>query len=237
MVCCATQMKNLAVLARDGEIGKVVDLLFDDHLWAIRHLVVDTGGWLTGKRVLLSPHSVEFLRPDEGCVQVALARKQVEGAPEVDTDRPVSRQQEAALYDYYGYPYYWAGGGAWGAAGLPVPFPAAGRAGGVMGAAAHDTIPPPSSTEGDPNLRSCEEVMGYCIEASDGSIGHVEDFMFDPSSWHLRHIMVDTRNWLPGRHVLVDPASILAVDWNEREVRVRLTRKQVKAAPQPQDVT
>lgn len=237
MVCSATQMKNRAVLARDGEIGKVVDLLFDDHLWVIRHLVVDTGGWLTGKRVLLSPHSVELTGPDEGYIQVALARKQVEGAPDVETDRPVSRQQEAALYDYYGYPYYWAGGSAWGLAGFPMPSAAAGRAGGIMGAAAADETPPPRREEGDPNLRSCKEVMGYHIEAADGSIGHVEDFMFDPDSWHLRHIMVDTRNWLPGRHVLVEPGSIVAVDWNAREVRVRLTRQQVKAAPQPQDAT
>lgn len=233
MLCSAKELKNFAIVARDGEIGKVKDLLFDDALWVVRHLVVDTGGWLTGRTVLVSPHAVQRVDLDGRRVEVALARKQVEEAPGIESDRPVSRQHEMALYDYYGYPYYWAGASAWGMAAFPLPAVTDRGAGGGAGRQGEPDAGRSGRRDQDnPHLRSCAEVTDYRIEASDGAIGHVQDFLVDPRSWHVRDIVVDTRNWLPGRHVLVEPATIEAVDWNERQVRVRLTRGQVKAAPE-----
>jgi hypothetical protein len=74
-------------------------------------------------------------------------------------------------------------------------------------------------------------VTGYGIEASDGDIGHIDDFLFDDRSWQIRYAVVDTRNWLPGRLVLVSPQWITSVDWNRRHVHVKVTRDAVKASP------
>ena len=230
MLFSTGKLDGFVIAAADGEIGTVRHAYFDDERWVIRHLVVQAGSWLKGRHVLVSPHAVTGIEPDRKRLLVSLTRAQVEQAPDIDTDKPVSRQQEARYYDYYGYPYYWAGAGLWGAAALPLAYvPLAGTI------AANRNGEPPASAQqrdsrGDPHLRSTVEVAGYEIEAIDGSIGAVEDFLFDASSWAILHVVVDTRKWLPGRKVLIDPAEIASVDWPRRHVRVRLTREQVKAS-------
>jgi hypothetical protein len=208
-------------------------MYFDDERWTVRDLVVDTGGWLTGRHVLISPHAVEQTDRQQGKLVVSLTREQVRNAPSVDTDRPVSRQQEQAQYDYYGYPYYWSGPGLWG----PIAYPLAYVPPGALSAdrpagAGQDPSAGGGRREDDPHLRSASEVTGYHIEASDGSIGHVEAFLFDDQDWRIRHAVVDTGNWLPGRKVLIDPDSIASVDWAQRQVRLNLTRERVESAPE-----
>ncbi len=234
MLCSIKQLGGYAVAAQDGEVGKVAHAYFDDRLWTIRHLVAGTGTWLSGRDVLISPHAVQRIDEERRQVAVNLTRRQVEQAPDIDTDKPVSRQQEARYYDYYGYPYYWGGAGLWGPAAFPM------GAGAVVAMASTEgtsTLPPDRQTQdrgeqGDPHLRSSAEVTGYAVEARDGGIGHVEDILFDPQSWAIRHVVIDTRNWLPGRKVLVEPAAIEDVDWSGRQVRVNLTREAVKASPE-----
>jgi hypothetical protein len=85
---------------------------------------------------------------------------------------------------------------------------------------------------GDPHLRSAEEVAGYHIHANDGEIGHVEDFIVGDGSWTVRYMLVDTRNWLRGRKVLVAPAWIKSVSWLEGKVDVNLTKEQIKNSPE-----
>jgi len=82
-----------------------------------------------------------------------------------------------------------------------------------------------------PRLRSADEVEGYHIAASDGEIGHVETFLIDDAAWAIRYMVVDTRNWLPGRKVLVSPAWIQGISWSQNEVTVDLTREQIKNSP------
>jgi hypothetical protein len=97
----------------------VHELYFDDETWAIRYLTVDTGGWLGGRRVLISPFSIVRTDWDARRLDVALTKKQVEDSPNIDTHRPVSRQHEAAYLGYYGFPYYWGGPFLWGTAYYP----------------------------------------------------------------------------------------------------------------------
>ena len=65
---------------------------------------------------------------------------------------------------------------------------------------------------GGPDLHSARTVAGYCLAARDGDIGHVEDFLLDSEAWVIRYIIVDARNWLPGKHVLVSPGWIRDVE-------------------------
>lgn len=236
MLCSAKDLKNWEVAARDGDIGKVREIYFDDRRWTVRYLVVDTGGWLSGRRVLLLPHVVERFDAERQRLVVTLDRKEVEDAPGIDTDRPVSRQQELAQYDYYGLPYYWSGTGLWGAAAYPPAFGGFGTAQPPL--SAQDAGADPGSDrlqEDDAHLRSSKAVTGYRIAARDGEIGHLEDLLFDDRSWEIRHAVVETRNWLPGPQVLLAPADIEQIDWAERHLRVRLTREQVKAARARED--
>ncbi|MBU8536577.1 PRC-barrel domain containing protein [Falsiroseomonas tokyonensis] len=225
-----------SVKATDDSIGSVHDILFDDQDWAVRWLVVDTGSWLPGRKVLL-PTSV-LGRPDTatGAVSVTAVREQVKDSPGRSEDEPVSRQMETEVYGYYGWSPYWhAGTAAFSGTLLPVPGEAAAAPTPGQGTMNAGETPPGAGAAqrqaGDPHLRSMKEVTGYYIRANDDDIGHVEEFLLDEAGWAIRYIVVDTRNWWPGKQVLLAPKWIREVDWGERKLRVDITREQVEAGP------
>jgi len=236
-------LNGYTLAAEDGEIGHLREAYFDDAGWTVRHLVVETGGWLSGRSVLISPHAVRSLDHTERCLHVSLTRGQVEGAPSIDSDRPVSRQYEIAAYDFYGYPYYWGGTSLWGMMDMPMggaiaPFgaPLTGslleprREPGASGTVARE-IAEAERDAADPHLRSSAEVIGYDLAANDGSIGHVDDFLLDEGSWRIVLLVVDTHNWLPDQLVLLPPSSVERVDWGTRQAHVKISRQAVKDSP------
>ncbi len=219
------------IVARDGEIGSVRDTYFDDESWAVRYLVVDTGNWLPGRLVLISPASVAAI--GDGHVRVDLSREQVQRAPGTEGHQPVSRLYEQSHAIYYGYPYYWAGPYLWGPVATPLAAPPAtpDRMPGASESGAAAAARQQAEREAEQShLRSSAEVVGYQIQATDGTIGHVEDFLLDDRSWAITDMVVDTRNWLPGKNVRVPPSAIEEVDWNNKQVRVRLTRDEIRQA-------
>src|ERR1039458_279431 len=197
MLTNATHLKGLAIRATDGELGTVEQFYFDDETWAIRYLIVETGGWLGGRRVLISPFSVIQTDWEARQLDVALTKQQVENSPEIDMHQPVSRQHEAAYLGYYGYPCYWGGPYLWG----PAFYPAGLKS--PTNAFAEATAARARQESTDSHLRSSEAVTGYNIEAADGEIGHVDGFVVDDEAWAIRYIEVATRNWWPGKKVLV----------------------------------
>lgn len=221
MLRAANHLKGTSIAARDGEVGSVQDLYFDDHSWTIRYLVVDTGTWLPGRQVLVSPRSVMTMT-EEDKVPVSLTKDQVEHSPSTDVDKPVERQFEEEYSQYYGYPYYWTGPYRWGATAYP-------GEGVLTPELAAGVIP---ERGGDPSLRSVRNVTGYYIEATDGDLGHVDDFIVDTSEWAIRYMIVDTRNWWPGKKVLVSPEWISEVSWPESRVYVDMSREAIKSAPE-----
>jgi sporulation protein YlmC with PRC-barrel domain len=217
-------LKGNNIVATDGDIGKAADFYFDDKSWTIRYLVADTGNWLLGRKVLLSPIALGKADFSTGRINVTLTKKQVEESPSIDTDKPVSRQHEAYYHDYYGYPYYWSGPYLWGSMyypGLP-----------VDDQQRVEERRAEREEAGDSHLRSAAHVTGYHIEASDGDIGHVEDFIIDDETWEIRYLVVDTRNWLPGKKVLIAPRWIDRVSWEDSKVYVSLSREAIKNAPE-----
>src|SRR5450631_4316710 len=161
MLTNSSHLKNFAIRATDGELGTVTDFYFDDETWGIRYLVVDTGGWLGGREVLISPISV--IRTDWQARQldVSLTKKQVEGSPDIRTHEPVSRQHEAAYLGYYGYGNYWGGPYIWGPASYP------GSLAISPGVAAQTTPDSIRKVSTDSHLRSSSAVTGYSIDAAD----------------------------------------------------------------------
>ena len=225
----ASGFKGLTIAATDGDIGSVNDLYFDDLSWTIRYLVVDTGTWLPGRQVLISPLSV---RQVDDKILVDLTRNQVQNSPPVEADKPVNRQQEEAIARYYDQRYYWEGPYRWGLLAYPgmPPVPTAPIPADAMGEemAARERETP----SGDPTLRSSRDVTGYYIAALDGEIGHVDDFLVEDRAWAIRYLLVATRNWWPGKKVLISPEWIKTVSWADSQVEVDLRRDEIKAAPE-----
>jgi len=230
MLRTLSRVNGCTLGATDGDVGSVVDCYLDDQSWTVRHLVVDTGRWLPGRQVLISPLSIARTDWEQGRIAVNLARRQIEKSPSIDADRPISRQREMEYYGYYGLPYYWTGPYRWGAWGAPSAF-AEGYAGPPPGDEPTSPGPPPRE-EGDPHLRSAETVRGYGIEARDGAIGNVEDFVVDDQDWAIRYLIVDTGGWLPGKRVLVSPDWIERISWPESRVFVGLLRAGVQDSPE-----
>jgi hypothetical protein len=216
------EVKGYVLAAKDGEIGRCKDFLFDDEQWTIRYMVADTRKWIPGRKVLISPISLEDPDWTSKRLPVHLTKLQIEKAPLLKDHEPVSRQDEVSLHRYYGHPYYWVGTGFWGFEATP----------GALRAAAEERVTVPPEPEGDPHLRSADEVTGYHFEATDGEIGHVEDFIIDDDAWTIRYLVVDTRNWLPGRKVLIAPLWAEGFDWVERKVFVDLTQEQIRNSPE-----
>lgn len=206
-------MLGFTVHASDGDVGQVSDLYLDDRDWIVRYIIVETGSWLLGRRVLLLPAMVDLPRWQAGEFPVDLTQEQIRNSPDVDLAKPVSRQMEQELYDYYRWVPYW-------------------RTGGRALAAAVKAQAEREQDRGDPHLRSAKEVMGYHIQARDGEIGYVKDFFLEPDYWAIRYVLVNTRSWLPGRDVLIAHQCLNKVDWAEAKAYVDLTRQQVKESPE-----
>ncbi|WP_020177333.1 PRC-barrel domain-containing protein [Methyloferula stellata] len=222
-------MKGYAIAATDGRIGTVSDFLFDDTNWQIRWLIVDTGDWLSGRKVLLTPMMLGQLDPKGHAFTVELTMQQVKDSPDVDTDRPVSRQIETNIYDYYGWSPYWGNGsftdsyGYVGATWTEAP---------KQGIAPTDkNMADARKSADDPHLRSIEAVTGYHIHANDGEIGHVDDFILEDADWSVHYLVVDTKNWWPGKKVLISPKSVRNIDWLAKVVNVDADRQRVKDSP------
>jgi uncharacterized protein YrrD len=233
----AKDLKNFSIQANDGEIGHVKDLYFDDDAWAMRYLVVETGTWLSSRKVLISPMAVQD--PDwlSKSLGVSLTMKQIEKSPDVDTDKPVSRQNEEQYFGYYGYPYYWGGQGLWGEGMYPyssLPDNVTGRTDWLERQREDELALRAERARhrhDDPHLRSCNAVVGYHVEARDGEIGHVAGFLMDELTWAIRFIVVDTSNWWMGHKVLIAPGWITGVHWTSETVSVNVNREDIQAAP------
>ncbi len=220
------------VTATDGDIGHVKEVFFDDRNWAIRYMVVDAGSWLNSREVLLSPYSVVPPVGGDKHIQVALTRDQIKNSPDVDTHQPVSRQHELELLRHYQYPAYWNGSDMWDMNALPYPPVMA------VGSDDNHVEPAGAATAAEVHLRSSAHVTGYEIQASDDSIGDVQDFIFDDENWAIRYLVVDTSKWWTlGRKVLIGMHWVQNIDWSTQKVHVHLTRAQVKSSPPFEDVS
>lgn len=213
-----SDLRQYAIHATDGDIGRPEEVYFDDGTWAIRYLVVNTGTWLLGRRVLITPVAIGNLDDSTRILSLNLTRGRVKDSPPVDTEKPISRQYEEEYHRHYGWPRYWNASLMPGPRIAPPPL-----------------LTPPPGVEAhveNLHLRSSAEVTGYYIEARDGEIGHVEDFIIDDRDWVVRYLEVDTQNWWPGKKVLVGLAWVEHISWAEGKVSVNLARAVIKSAPE-----
>ncbi|HET7633432.1 MAG TPA: PRC-barrel domain-containing protein [Burkholderiales bacterium] len=233
-------LKDYTIRATDGDIGHVKDFYFDDEAWVIRYLIVEAGSWLSSRKVLISPIAIDHPNGTEKILPVSITKEQVKNSPDIDTEKPVSRQHERRYLGYYCYPAYWGGGGLWGGGLYPyMMLPGYAGAASMPNAGHSETekvyaehAEAVRHQDDDIHLRSCKAVMGYHIEATDGDVGHVESLLVDEKTWAIRYFVVNTSNWWLGHQVLIAPQWIQDVSWSDSTVSVNLTRQAVQDAPQ-----
>jgi len=216
--------EGFEVWSREGrELGRVEDFYLDDDRWTVRYIEVRTGSWFTGRSVLLSPMSIARLDWDRARIDFKLTEDQIKGAPDSDLAQPISRRFETEYSGYYGIPHYWAGTDLWGMWSTPME---------VQAPPAWQPLPSAQELPDGQHLRSVREVTGYHIVATDGEIGHVDDYLVDDVSWRIRYLMIDTSNWLGGRTVLLAPEWASRVDWVDQKLHVDVTRAEVEQSPE-----
>lgn len=223
MLIKAKSLKGYKLHSLDGEIGNVKEFYFDDNYWTIRYLIVETGSWLLSRQVLISPHALKSVNEEEKSISINLTKKQIEESPPLNSDIPVSRQYEESYYGYYGYPLYWAGAYMWG----PYPF--------IVRDNENPDYTDQTVEPWDSHLRSTEDVRDYRIQATDGEIGHIEDFIIDDELWTIRYLIIDTRKWWKGKKVLISPDWIDSISWIEGDVKVCLNQEEIKLSPEYTD--
>jgi len=220
------QLYGSKLSATDGEIGHVKDFYFDDQSWVVRYVVVDTGSWLSGRQVLVSPHAFVSLDWTGKLLLLSLTRKQIEDCPSIESHKPVSRQYEEAYHKYYGWPYYWEGSGLWGMSGFPIlelpPKLLPGEPASWSG---------PSPQSADAHLRSAQAVDGYHIQASDGTNGHICDLMMDARTWAILQLVVKTGHRFSGHEVQIPTSQVARISYEKSSVFVNLTSKAIDECP------
>jgi uncharacterized protein YrrD len=227
MLRSANDLIDFSIAATDGDIGRVEEFYFDEEQWTIRYIVVNTGGWFNQRKLLISPLSVERTDLMLRHIETPLTREEVKASPRLEAAREMSRSHEAAYNKYYRFPDYWRGAKLWGAAESPKEID-------LHRSRARNPDPgaPDSFTR---HLRGTGQVAGYAIAARDGTIGHVDDLIIDDETWTIRYFAIDTRNWWPGKKVLLSPRWITRVGWQEKQVFVDLPREEIKSSPEYND--
>jgi hypothetical protein len=213
------QLYGKALGTAEGDIGRVKDFYFNDQHWVVRYVIADTGSWLSGRLVLISPDAFGNFHQDGDCLLVNLSRKQIENGPAIDSDKPVSRQYEEDYYRYYGWPVYWDGSG--------------------MGGAPSNYLMPSEEEIGgnnhdrdDPHLQSTQALNGYHVQTGEGAIGHVTDFMMDDKTWEIRHLVVETGHWFSGKEIAISPKQIDRISYEESKVFVNVTKEAILETPE-----
>ncbi len=216
-ICSVQETYGKKLGASDGEIGHVKDFYFDDQTWTLRYLVADTGGWLEGRRVLISPHSLGHLAPEGRVLLVNLARKKIEESPSIFEHEPVSRQQEEEYYRHYGYSYYAQSWPLWGLGSYPVIAP-----------------PPPLTAKEkgklDAHLRSTRAMAGYTVEASDGAVGEVNDLLIDGATWVISELVIKCGHWYAGKTITVSTSKVSRISYEDSAIYLDATKSAVMEA-------
>jgi uncharacterized protein YrrD len=220
MLSSVRKLIGMTVQATDGAIGDIHDIYFDDHTWSLRYYVVDTGKWLPGRKVLIPPNEVRVKTAEDEGLPLRLSREEVRNSPDKDTDRTVSQQAERGLDRHISPMPFW------------IPLAPATPVAIEGDPAEREREVVAGYTGGNPHLRSAKEVFGYTIAATDDDIGHIDDFLTDESGTSLKYVVVDTRNWLPGRSVVIPTSWVRAITWAEDRVSVGISRKMVENSPE-----
>lgn len=212
MLHLANTLKSYALNALDGQMGKVNHFYFDGESGAIRYAVVDTGKKLDPTDNWFTGRQI--LLPPSKIEAVSMSRQLVT----TTLTRKEIEESPTALSD------------------RPVSKQSDEGGYNVLGWPVSWYAPDEETKPWDPHLQSTRDVGGYHVQALDGEIGHVEDFVIDDATWTIRYWVLATRNWWPGKKVLILPKWVQEIYWDEAKVVVSRSRSQIQATPEFTDI-
>lgn len=223
-------LKGFTIHGKDDDLGKVEDFYFDQHRFVLRYIVVDTGSWLKNEQTLISTNAFKQVNYEQKEILVDLTSDELEEAPSLEKNRSVSKVMEEKIVKHFDWPIYWTSP-------LTSDGPAI-QAGSIIRENLFnfddltDEEKRAEEEEIESNLRSFNEVRGYHIQAEDKEFGHLEDLFVDEENWVIRYLLIDTRNILPGKDVLIAPEWLQNISWNQEKIFVSKTKKEIKNAPE-----
>jgi hypothetical protein len=220
MLIEAKTLKGYKIIGHDGDVGKVKEFYFDDQYWTVRYIIVDTGNWLADRQVLISLSALSSLNKEAESITINLCKKQIKESPILTNDQHISRQFEIEYHEYYGLPLYWSDPSKHGINHID------------LTNYRQLKISTQEIKSRSPHLRSSKNVSSYHIQAIDGEIGHIVDFIIDSETWAIRYLIINTHNWWAGKSVLVFPQWIDRVSCKELKVFINLSRESIKLSPE-----
>jgi len=225
MYTAFSQLKHFSIHATDGDVGGCKDVIFDDQDFVIRYFTVDTSKWLPlSRKVIVTPISVGGVSHDKKAISIAMDTETLKGAPSIDTQKPISREYEEALFKYLGYGYYWTGPGAWGDFAMPNQ---------LVDKPVREGLTEIEHVPQSNHLRSCDEVDGYEVQLACDNHGHICDFVINTETWAIVLLIVDTNNWLPGgKKLAVSPRQLEKIDWASRQVILKKSDSVLMKSPE-----
>jgi len=205
---------GFSLSAIDGEVGMVEEIYFDDRNWAIRYLVVKTGQWLSGRKVLISPLAFDRSQWNGRTFPVNLTINQILNSPDGDTNRPLSLQHTKALNEYY----------------LWQPFMDNGFYAPVHCDQPDLTEKPTINCPSAENfhMRSTRDTRGFRIHAKDGEIGFVSGFIVEDESWKIVYLVVIAKSIFGDQKILISVQDICKIKWTESKIYLDISVKAVE---------
>lgn len=228
MLLVISALKGYALESTDGLVGTVTDFLFDQRSWFLKWAVVETGTWLNGRKVLIHPSAFGEPDYDRELIPVRLTKHRIEESPAFAVDRPVFPRDEVSFHNFYGIDPLVSTAGFFGVPSDASRLDPTAQADRLARRAIGDAA---SLEEDDASLRGVTDIVGFHMRAIDETIGHLENLLIDDETWSIRYLIVGTKTWWPGAHVLISPYAVRAIDWADREVALNITRQQVKTSP------
>jgi len=209
------ELSGMRLHATDGDAGHVHDAYLDDRDWRIRYFHVDTRRWLPGRHVLLAPTVVHGADWDRGRLDTAITREQLRTSPDIDSHKPVSRQHDIALYDYFQWPL--ASESVWEGEEL------AARLHNLLSEWRGPTIAPPlEELTDDPHLWSARALRHYGVDGDHGELGRVVDLLVDPDGWAIAYLVIENSGPLHLHRFLVSVNAVRGISWEARRVQIAL---------------
>lgn len=206
---------GFSLSTQDGEIGDIKDFYFDDQNWNIRYLVVETGNWLFGRKVLISPFAINSVAWKSNLLNVGMTKDQVKSSPTIDTDLPVSKQMEKKLNDYYAWPRY-------GSPGMGYPTTGMIKVSKVVKSESDELA------NADKHLRSYKHVRDYKVYNADGFVGEAVDFLVNTSDWTLPYLIVGMPEALAEDMIAIPTNKIGSIDFSTYAVSVTLATSELE---------
>lgn len=215
-------LEGYGLEAKDGRIGTLRNFLFEDNNWNIRYLVVDTGSIFPGPKVLVSPRKIKEIDWPKRSIELDMDIDEIKESPSLDSKKPVSKEMAEEFRKNTAWPVFW--------------IPVSSRESFVEEAASNEPVhledqSIPNEESNIPHLRSLAEVAGYQIQAKDDTLGNIKDFIVeDGLNWEIKELVIYTRNWIPGKSVLVPASKVEKVLWREKKVYLDMTSEKIEGS-------